>query len=228
MVFKTSSCARYGHAEFSFVLAERIPVPGLERMLLGYFEGHVARGVRFGPAQNIDLGGSILRLFDRGDGTLGVRDVGPDGNVVEPDSAHRSLMRTWLRQEVARSYGLSPEFPAPSARALVCTATGDSRHALMLKRMNPSDARDSGWYVGCTDPRHDHDNPANLLSTVVGTIPLHFPWLDQFLALPVGTELVVEMGARVSVPVLWRPDRADPVDAIPGSYVASLNSAARP
>jgi len=223
IMYRTSACSRHGHPEVSFVFAERIPVPSLETILLDYFEGQVADGVRFAPGHNIDIGGSILRLFDRGDGTLGVRDVEPDGNVAEPESVHRSLMRTWLRQEVARSYGLSPEFPSASASALVCTATGASRHALMLKRTSPSNARDSGWYIGCTDERHDHDDPGNLQAVALVAIPEQFPWLDQFFALPVATDLVVEMAARVSVPVLWHPD---PIEPIAGSYVASLNAAA--
>jgi len=223
-MFRTSSCARFSHPEVSFVFAERVPVPGLEKMLLGYFEGQVSRGVQFRPGQNIDIGGSILRLFDRGDGALGVRDVGPDGQVAEPESAHRSVMRTWLRQEVCRSYGLAPEFPGANVVALVCTATGTSRHALLLKRMAPTDPTDSGWFVGCTDESHDHDTAENLQAVRLSAIPTHFPWLDQFFALPVGTDLVVEMRDRVSVPVLWHPDRIEP---LPGSYVASLNAAAR-
>lgn len=223
-MFRTSDCSRYGHAEVAFVFAERIPVPGLERMLLGYIEGRVASGVRFRSGHDIDIGGSILRLFERVDGTLGLRDVGPDGQVVEPESAHRSVVRTWQRQEVARSYGLSPEFPGASASALVCTATGTSRHALMLKRTRPMDARDSGWYVGCTDERHDHEDPANLQAVALGTIPEQFPWLDPFFALPVDTDLVVEMAERVSVSVLWHPN---PIEPLAGSYVAALNAAAR-
>ena len=225
MIFRTSACSPHGHPEVSFVFAEHVPVPGLEKMLLGYFERQVAGGVRFLPGQTIDLAGSVLRTFDRGDGTLGVRDAGADGQPVEPESAHRGLMRTWMRQEVARSYGFSPEFPALNAGALVCTATGTSRHALMLKRLPPVDARDSGWYVGCTDERHDHDQEANLQHVALGAIPQHFPWLDQFFALPVGTELVVEMAERVRVPVLWRAGQADPIPPLEGSLVAALNAA---
>lgn len=48
--------------------------------------------------------------------------------------------------------------------------------------------------------------------------------VEVVFGLPVGTDLVVEMGKRVSVPVLWHPDRIVPAT---GSYVASLNAAAR-
>lgn len=226
-MFRTSRCSPHGHPEVSFLFSERVPVPGLEGMLLGYFEGQVAHGVRFLPGQNIDIGGSLLRLFQRPDGTLGVRDVDvTTGDVALPESAHRSLMRTWFRQEVARSYGLSPAFPAANARAIVCTATGASQHALMLKRMAPSNAGDSGWYVGCTREEHDHDDAKNLQAVALAAIAGQFPWLDQFFALPVGTDLVVEMGTRVSVPALWRPDRSDPIAPIPGSYIDALNNAA--
>lgn len=80
-----------------------------------------------------------------------------------------------------------------------------------------------GIYWDCLEG-HDHDDPTNLEVIALNAVPLQFPWLDQFFGLPTGTDLVVEMGERVSVPVLWRPERIEPIAK---SYVATLNAAAR-
>lgn len=225
--FQTSACSAHAHPEISFVLAEPVAVPGIERTLLDYVEDLVQRGARLRPGQRVDLGGCLLRIFDRGDGTLGIRDVGFDGSDAEPESAHRSLMRCWLRQEVARSFGLEAEFPATQATAVVCSKLEESAHAILMKRMEPTpDTPDSGWFLGCTDEAHDHDAADNLLAEPLMALSERLPWIDQFVALPQGTDLVVEMAQRVRVPVLWHGDGGDAIDPLAGSYVAALNAAA--
>lgn len=220
--FATSGLAVHGHSEISFLFSEPVPVPNLEQLLLGFFESAVGSGVKFSAGQRIDLAGSLLRMFDREDGTLGVRDVGSDGNDIQPESVHRALMRTWCRQEVARSWDLTPAFPAPHQSAFICTQMEASRHALLLKHLEPTGPDDSGWYIGCTDPSHAHDTEEALGVVYLLQIGDRFPWLDQFFALPVGTDLIVEMNERVSVPALWRGE-GEPIAPKPGSYVAALN-----
>lgn len=222
--FATSGLGKLGHPEISFLFSDPAPVPNLEQLLLGYFENAVASGVKFSANQRIDLAGSLLRVFDRGDGMLGVRDVGSDGNDIEPESVHRALMRTWCRQEVARSYDLTPAFPAPHQRVIICNQLEASKHALLLKHLEPTTDDDSGWYIGCTDTKHDHNWEENLGVVYLLQVADRYPWLDQFFALPVGTDLIVEMDGRVTVPALWRGE-GDPVAPNPGSYVAALNKA---
>lgn len=220
--FCTRGCSSHRHPEVSFVFAEPVPVPGAERMLLDYFESAVARGVQFRPGQKVDIGGCLLGLFDRGDGSLGVRDIGPDAEFAEPESAHRSVMRTWCRQEVARSFGFEPLFPATDATAMICTELVNSGHAILMKRHEPVkvNPRDSGWFVGCTNKAHDHNAADALGLAYVMQIVEKFPWLDPFFALPIRTDLVVEMEDRPKLAVLWHGDQEDPIAPLEGSYVA--------
>lgn len=222
--FETTGLAKHGHREIRFLFSEPAPVPNLEQLLLGYFESAVASGVKFEPGQRIDLAGSLLRMFEREDGTLGVRDVGSDGEDIQPESVHRALMRTWCRQEVARSWDLTPAFPSPHQRAIVCTQLEASKHAVLLKHLEPTGPDDSGWYIGCTDPEHKHDWEDNLGVVYLLQVGDRYPWLDQFFALPVGTDLIVEMDQRVRVPALWRGE-GEPIPPNADSYVAALNKA---
>ncbi len=208
--------------------AESLVVQGLERWLIDYFESNVAHGVRFEAGQKVDLGGSLLRLFDRGDGTLGVRDVAADGKDATPESVHRSLMRAWLRQQVAASYGLLASVPATSSTAILCSRVDTSTHALLLKRMRPTpNTLDSGWFIGCTDSSHDHDATYNLQVIYLAAASERFPWLDPFFSLPLRTDLIVEMeDGRPRVAVLWHGDGDEPIQPLAGTYVAALNAAA--
>src|SRR5262245_14233860 len=72
LTFRTSQCARHRHPEFTVILRNGAFMPGLERVLLDYFEGRVAEGVKFMPEQLVQLGWARLKLVKRADGTLGV------------------------------------------------------------------------------------------------------------------------------------------------------------
>ncbi len=220
---RTSACGEHRHPEFSMRIAEPLPIPGLEGILVTYFETAVAEGTVFRAEQIVDFAGSALRLFDRPDGSLGVLElVGNDWS----DSVQAALLQSWYRQEVVRSFGLELSFPALNATALACTQLAASTRALLLKRQSATNRDDSGWFLGCTDESHDHGTVQNLVCLRICDLTHRFPWLGQFLALPVGTELVVEaQDGRISVPILWRGE--DPVEPRSGSYVEALNSGVR-
>lgn len=221
--FRTTACSAHGHPEVTLTLAERVPVPNIENTLLRYFESQVARGVVFSAGQTIDFVGLLLKLVARDDGTLGVSERDDDRWV---ESVHGSLMQAYCRIEVARSFALAPEPPPAGSTAIVCSRLDDSKRAIMCKRAEPSPGtRDSGWYIGCTFEDHDHDDTEHLAVAPLAEVAKRYAWLGQFLALPVGTDLVVEMRERVSVPVLWRGE--DVVAPVAGSYVAALNQHGR-
>jgi hypothetical protein len=77
--FQTTGCGRYDHRELTLQLV-RTMVPGIERMLLSYVEGAVAKGKRFEPGQTIQLGWGTLRVVDRPDGMPGLEER------VDPES----------------------------------------------------------------------------------------------------------------------------------------------
>jgi hypothetical protein len=224
--FRTVSCSAKGHPEICLRLAgeERLPLSlHVEAPLLDFFESSVAAGTRFLPGHTVDFAGSVLSIFPRPDGTLGVAEW---SNSAWVDSVNEALNRAWLRNEVARSFALEAAFPSQRDKVLICNQIHNSQASLFLKRdKEEAEAGSSGWYVGCTDKSHDHDASENLDVIPITMITRDFPWLCQFFGLPYGTDLIVEMSSHVSVAVLWRgPDEASPA---PGSYVAMLNERAR-
>lgn len=122
LAFRTSQCRRHGHPEFTVIFSNQPPVPGLERMLLGYFESGVARGTRFVPGQIVQVGWAALRLIERQDDTIGVEEIDIQSETGWVESVDRSLLQTWLQREVVASLEIGePAFPRQLQHAIVCS-----------------------------------------------------------------------------------------------------------
>lgn len=219
--YRTTGCAAHGHREFTLAFAHDVPVPGLERMLLGYFEGAVAQGTQFKPGQTVQLGWATLRLTQRADDTLGVLEPDLKHELKWVESVDQSLLDTWRQKEVLESLGLTAraDFPRQALQAIVCSRVWEAE-AFVLGRAEATSATDSGWFVGCTDEAHDHQEPEALTVVPLIEIAVRLPPLTQFLALPSGTDVVASGPGRVRARVF-----VDDAEVTPkaGSYLASLN-----
>lgn len=216
--FVTTGCTALNHPEFTLVFRNDPPVPGLEKMLLGYFQASVAAGKIFKAGETVQIGWATLRLLQREDGTLG---------VLEPDIAHQlkwvegvdqSLCETWRQKEVLSSLGLEDraEFPRQALHAVVCTQAFDTS-SRMLGRTEAHGQTDSGWFVGCFDDEHDHQLEEALTVMPLVEIATRAPVLTQFFALPAGTDLVVsDEGIQVFIDGEAREPQ-------PGSYLDALS-----
>lgn len=220
--YRTSRCATAGHREFTLTFAADVPLPGLEQMLLSYFEGAVVGGAQFKPGQTVQLGWATLRLTLRDDGTLGVLEPDLKHELKWVESVDQSLLETWRQKEVLDSLGLSAraDFPRQALQAVVCSRVWDST-SFVLGRAEPSDPTDSGWFIGCNDEAHDHQQADALAVVPLIEVAVRLPPLTQFLALPVGVDVVASGPGRVRARVFL--DDAEQVPE-PGSYLASLNA----
>lgn len=220
--FVTTGCAALGHPEFTIVFRGEPPVPGLERLLLGYFEASVAAGSVFKAGQTVQLGWATLRLLQREDGTLGVLEPDLGSTLRWHEGVDQSLYETWKQKEVLSSLGLAEraDFPRPALHAVVCTQAFDTP-AKMLGRTEPHAGTDSGWFVGCFDDDHDHQHEDALGVMPLVEVATRAPALTQFFALPPGTDLVIgPRGIRVFIDGEAR-------EPVPGSYLEALDRTQR-
>jgi hypothetical protein len=219
--YRTTACAAHGHPEFTLVFSRDVPVPGLEKMLLGYFESSVAQGTSFKAGQTVQLGWATLRLKEREDGTLG---------VLEPDVLHQfkwveavdqSLLETWRQKEVLDSLGLAAQanYPRQALQAVVCSQA-TTHHEFILGRTEPTGPTDSGWFVGCTDEAHDHQSADALTAMPLIEIAASLPPLAQFFALPVGADVLISGPGRIRAKVFLDGEERP---AAPGSYLDALS-----
>lgn len=221
--FRTTRCSAHGHPELTIRFGREVPVPGLERMLLGYFEEQVARGTKFLAGQTVQIGWATLRLMQRQDGTLGVLEPDLRGELKWIESVDQSLFETWRQKEILDSVGLAERaaFPRQALMAIVCTKAWDSP-TLMLARTEPTGPTDSGWFIGCADEAHDHQQPDALVAVPLIEVAVRLPPLTQFFALPPGVDALVIGPGRVRAR-LYLDGEELPVRA--GSYLAALNAA---
>lgn len=219
--FLTAGCAAFEHPEFTLQFLRDVAVPGLERMLIDYFESAVASGTRFKPGQTVQLGWATLRLTQRDDGTLGVLEPDLKAELRWIESVDQSLLETWRQKEVLDSLGLveDADFPRQALQAVVCTKTWETP-TFMMGRTEPSAPSDSGWFVGCIDEAHDHQSPDALTVVPLIEIAVKVPALTQFFALPRGTDVVVLGPGRVRARVFVEGEELKPRE---GSYLAALN-----
>jgi hypothetical protein len=217
-MFRTTRCAMYGQSEVTLQLSTPVPIPGVETMLLRYFEEAAAAGTRFLAGETVRLGWSTLKLIARDDGTLGVQALDLEHLPQWHESVSQTLLEAWRQNEVARSVGLAPVFPSQLSTAIVCTQWKDTVE-FALDRKPPQGDEDSGWFIGCTDPEHDHEAEQSLLVTQLINVAAWVPPLAQFLALPPGVEVLMRGPGRVMAKV-WFGGKA--LTAADGSYLAAL------
>lgn len=108
-----------------------------------------------------------------------------------------------LQEEVMRRNRMTGEaiHPHRSQFALACTRvtpeTIPHLRPLMAHRAYQPDAQDSGWFFGCCDQNHDHDNPDKLATIHLHHLVEHFPGLFPYLGMPMNTMLVFEKNQTI-------------------------------
>lgn len=59
-----------------------------------------------------------------------------------------------------------------------------------MNRTEPDGERDSGWFVGCLDDDHDHNDSDNLLCVSLYEAYTKQKGIQSFVTFPVGTMIV--------------------------------------
>lgn len=118
----SKNCEKHGHPEFSVCAVENHLAVQLS-WLFAWLESEVAAGKRFLPDQTVQVGWSLLKVFQREDGTLGLLE--PDFKnmpVVFIESVSHSLFHMLVQKSVAESLQLGNELNLPPLQhhAIAC------------------------------------------------------------------------------------------------------------
>lgn len=172
-----------------------------------------------GSSYSIQVGFLVLNLKASADAKYSVWE--PDCETF-PIEWKRSITNTLgcmrLQKDVCESYLFSRDaLTVPSCResAIVCSRWDDAGDILCV-REQPSH-NDSGWFFGCTDPSHDHENHENLVRKSLYEIICYRRDLIPFLGLPEMTTLFYTNGEFT---VNFRSEFVEPE---PGTYMDRLN-----
>jgi hypothetical protein len=221
--YSTGLGDRHGHRDIVIRFSEA-PLPGLQddlaQWLVGYLQDAIVGGTRFEPGETIQVGWRLLRVADRGDGTLGLHEQIADGQWA--DHVEQALRELWLQKEVVASVGLTDllSFPVEGQTALVASCADEPDIALVLSRSDPDDQSTSGWRLRCA---RDHEHPDWAAGPLVELVSAR-PFAVQFLALPVRSSVTVEPPQHTATGRIGVEIRLTGRQLIPeaGSYVAAL------
>ncbi len=213
--FRTSGCAKHGHREVTVQFNERPVIPNGERLLISYFEDAVGKGTQFKPGQTIGIGGQMLRLTERADGTLGVEEPVPSPHEEWLEQIDRTVAEVMIQRYVCDSVKLALAYPQPGASCLVAECAQDA-DAFVMSRVAVDGMPDhaSGWMLSCTED-HEHSDRMGLPLLALSALKHE---AVKFLALPVNTVVLVT------------PDQATVFHAgkqltpLAGSYLEQLNA----
>ncbi len=161
---RTSTCVRYRHPEFRLTYDPTVVhVEGDVMRFISWLEDSVAQGTRYLAGQTCQVGWAVTEVRHCENGDLSLWEPNMQHMpIVWSECVSYTLAHMRLQKDVVDSI-LSAEdlsFPYMCESALICTRLGQSE-GLLLERSEPSGA-DSGWFCGCRDQDHDHDNPAEL------------------------------------------------------------------
>ncbi|SPE51124.1 conserved hypothetical protein [Verrucomicrobia bacterium] len=190
----TRSCASYGHLEFQIEFEAELVLQSDVDSFLSYIAEQVKNGVKYNVGQLIQIGWMMDRIDEKA-GKL---------TLLEPDfidipiryvhGATGTFRHLRSQKGVAESLGLEAllDFPTILHSAIVCNRQED-RVDFVMERARPEN-RDSGWFVGCGDPDHDHNNANNLRRTSLYEIARNRPNCIPFFALPARSFLQMKAG----------------------------------
>lgn len=216
----TTSCSNYSRPEFSVAFEQDKVLESDVEWLVHWLESEVANGKRFLPGETIQIGWMITKVESHKEGLLKICEPDMESFPIKfIDSVVSTLNHLRFQKMVVESIGAADEllFSPFHHSAIACNRFKD-HVGFFMGRVEPKDD-DSGWFVGCDDPNHDHQDVNNLERKSLYELVVRNHWgITQYLALPAG----ISVHVRDGMPSFYRGESQLPL--LPSSYLgASLS-----
>ncbi len=187
----TTDFKHLNHQDLCIQYDEKDDVKKGINFLVKYFEESISKGVIFKVGETIQYGWMILRIENYSDNLL---------TLWEPDmlsfpiywvrDVSNTIMQFRIQKYVAESVGLVEEIEFPSiANSVITCNRRKGSNSFFLDRAQHQE-NDSGWFIGCTKPECDHNDPSNLSRISLYQAFLDHPELMMFYALPANTKIL--------------------------------------
>jgi hypothetical protein len=211
----TTACQANGHPEFEIEYDSEYALDIDADWLLSFVVEQVRHGTQYLPGQTIQIGWMTVRIEKTGDKLVILEPEMGSLPIRFQKGVTNTLRHLRLQKSAAESVGLetSLDFPSVLQSGIACLKHEDSVDFVMDRAL-PQDGRDSGWFVGCTDRTHDHNDPANLRRASLYEIACAKPECIPFLALPQGSFVLHE---QKTIKITYQQTR---LDIKPNSYLA--------
>lgn len=199
MRLTTSKCGQYKHREFVLEANEAIvPVDYLQQIVT-ILEEMVASGSAFEPQETFQVGWMPTLIQACGPGCLTLFEPDMISLPVEwVPGITNTLRQMMLQLFMLDSVNLRNQIDFPNIRKSLITCNRYSETNFFMHRQKPSSESDSGWFIGCLDQTHCHNNTDNLNCISVYEAMLHQKALQGFAAFPVDSMIVISERGGIS------------------------------
>ena len=113
------------------------------------------------------------------------------------------------------SVSLRQQMQMPSVVQSLIACTRYSAPNFIMVRSDPTQERDSGWFVGCLDKDHDHNDTANLQCISLYEAYLNQRGIQGFVAFPSG--IMIVMDRKTGLSIVNSDD--EPLKVLPDSFL---------
>lgn len=221
-VLRTTTCASHGHPEFRVTYdPTAVVISSDAEWLLGWLQDSVAEGALYKPEQTCRIGWGVtqVRLHPSGDLCLWEPDM-QSMPIEWVEGVTTTLAHLRAQKDVVESVlgGEELSFPSLEQSAIICSRLGRDSKVVMERAVR--EGADSGWYFGCQDDDHDHNDATELRRVSLYDVAARYaPQIVPYVALPPGVLVALGKG----MPILFRD--GEPLEFRPGSYLAARNAA---
>jgi hypothetical protein len=210
----TTKCRAHGHAELQLTYDSARLLDADAQWFAGVLEGMVQSGSRFEIGQSLQVGWSVAWFTGLSSGVLGFEE--PDMRsmpIVRQAGLTNSLGHLRLQKDTLESV-LPPDalsFPSLLQSCLICSRV-QSSPTFFMDRSSSADA-DCGWFIGCCDENHDHNQLSELRKvSLYEAVARYCGGALPYLAFPSGSLVVVD-----ELPTFFA--NGQELEIRPGSYV---------
>ena len=213
----TENCGKYGQQEISVAYEQERVLESDVKWLLEWLESEVANGRRFLPGETVQIGWMLTKLEPFENENLRICEPDMKSFPVKfVDSVANTLAHLRLQKMVAESIGVADELSFPPLMHSAITCNWFREHiGIFMDRFSPKDS-DSGWFIGCDDPNHDHQDQRNLQrKSLYELVVRHDQNIIPYLALPAG----ISVHVRGGVPSFHRGEES--LAILPNSFLAA-------
>lgn len=216
MRVETQSCKNYGHSEFVLELGSDAFADAANNLMRS-IEEMVARGEVLKPGETFQYGWLVLKIQRYDETRLTLFEPDMESLPIEfVANANNAILHTMHQLFTLDSFGIERarmKMPSMRQKAIVCDRFADTE-VFFMTRNEAFQADDSGWYMGCLDPDHDHDSHANLSCVPLYDVVLKRNEIHNWIAFPTDAKIVL---MQSGVPKVWIGE--EKFEILPGSFV---------
>ena len=125
-----------------------------------------------------------------------------------------TLRHKMLQVFMLDSVSFRQQIQMPTVLQSLIACTRYTTPDFLMLRSNPTNERDSGWFVGCLNEDHDHNDTANLRCISLYEAYLNQKGIQGFVAFPNGIMVVMNRKSGLSI-----INEGEPLKVHPGSFL---------